>query len=60
VQTPFLLLLCVDNWGPVFLGLIFCCSQNGDDPEKDLAKFGYKLTMRENILKRPSVFWLLT
>jgi hypothetical protein len=46
----------IDNWGPVFFGLIFCCSQSGDDPEKDLAKFGYKLTMKENIFKRLSVF----
>ncbi len=44
----------------MFFGLIFCCSQIGDDPEKDLAKFGYKLTRKENILKHPSIFCLLT
>jgi hypothetical protein len=25
----------------LFLGSIMCCSQSGDDPQGDLARFGY-------------------
>jgi hypothetical protein len=25
----------------IFLGSILCCSQSGDDPQGDLARFGY-------------------
>jgi hypothetical protein len=25
---------------------ILCCSQSGDDPQDDLAMFGYKLNMK--------------
>jgi hypothetical protein len=32
----------------VFFGLILCCSQSGDDPQDDLAMFGYRLNMKAN------------
>jgi len=33
-----------------------CYSQNGDDPQEDLAKFGYTLiNMKVKILKHPSI-----
>jgi hypothetical protein len=41
------------GYGCFFLGSILCCSQSGDDPQEDLAKFGYRLNMR---LKHPSMF----
>jgi hypothetical protein len=39
-----------------FLGIL-CYSRSGDDPQKDLAKFGYKLNMKAIFLKtHPSIF----
>ncbi len=38
-----------------FLLSILCCSQCGNDPQEDLAKFGYKLNMKVNFLKHPSI-----
>jgi len=32
---------------------IWCCSQSGNDPQKDLAKFGYKLNMEVIFIKKP-------
>jgi hypothetical protein len=35
-----------------------CYSQNGDDPQEDLAQFGYKLiNMKVNFLKHPSILF---
>ncbi len=45
----------VTQWFFFFLA-IFCYSQSGDDPQEDLAKFGYKLNMKINVLKHPSIF----
>jgi hypothetical protein len=38
-----------------FFFLNLCCSQSGDDPQEDLAKFGYKLNMKVKFLKHPSL-----
>jgi hypothetical protein len=35
---------------------ISCYSQSGDDPQEDLAKFGYKLNKEVNSQKNPSIF----
>jgi hypothetical protein len=41
----------------VFLFLaISCYSQSGDDPQDDLAKFGYKLNKEVKSQKTPSIF----
>jgi hypothetical protein len=41
---------------------ILCCShQSGDDPQEDLAKFGYKLNMKGIFIKQKAsfyIFWL--
>jgi hypothetical protein len=47
----FFLLLGTGN----FLFSILCCSQCGNDPHEDLAKFGYKLNMKVNFVKHPSI-----
>jgi hypothetical protein len=45
--------------GPVFFLAILCYSQSGDDPQEDLVKFGYKLNMKENFIKKTLLyFWL--
>jgi hypothetical protein len=37
---------------------ILCYSQRGDDPhEEDLARFGNKLNMKVNCVKRPSIIF---
>jgi len=40
----------------LFLAIV-CYSQSGDDPQEDLAKFGYKLNMKEKVLKHPSIIF---
>jgi len=42
------------NWSIVF------CSQSGDDPREDLAKFCYNLYMNVNFKYILLHFWLLT
>jgi hypothetical protein len=34
----------------------FPCSQSGDDPDEDLTKFDYKLKMKVENFKHPSIF----
>ncbi len=42
-----------------FLAML-CYSQSGNDPQEDLARFGYKLNMKVNFLKNILLyFWLL-
>jgi len=36
----------------LFLAIV-CYSQSGDDPQEDLAKFGYKLNMKKKSLETP-------
>jgi hypothetical protein len=36
-----------------FLGSILWCSQSGNDLDEDVAKFGYKLNLKIEILKHP-------
>ncbi len=31
---------------------MLCYSQSGNDPQEDLARFGYKLNMKVNFLKK--------
>jgi hypothetical protein len=38
-----------------FFGAILYYSQSGDDPQEDLAKFGYKLHMKAMLKKHPCV-----
>ncbi len=38
-----------------FLSILWC-SQNGNDPQQDLAKFGYKIHMKLKKFKHPSIF----
>jgi hypothetical protein len=45
-----------ESWCVFFLGIL-CYSRSGDDPQKDLAKFGYKLNMKAIFLiTHPSIF----
>jgi hypothetical protein len=39
-----------------FFLAILCCSQSGDDLQKRLAKFGYKLNMKVIFKEIPSIF----
>jgi hypothetical protein len=46
---------------PVFFLLeILCYNQSGDGPQKDLAKFGYKLNMKNKNKNLLLYFWLPT
>jgi hypothetical protein len=37
-------------------GSMLWCSQSGDDPQENLARFGYKLNMKVNFKEIPSIF----
>jgi len=52
---------CIFSSIQCFFGLILCCSQSGDDPQDDLAMFGYKLNMKAIFFKDILLyFWLPT
>jgi hypothetical protein len=44
----------------MFFGASLHYSQSGDDPQEDLARFGYKLNMKVNFQKILLYFWLPT
>ncbi len=52
--------ICMCDIRVFFLNFVIS-SQSGDDPqEEDLAKSGYKLSMKVKLLKHSSIFWLHT
>ncbi len=42
-----------------FFVAISCCSQSGDDPQQDLAKFGYKKNMKVKKYEKIKSFYIL-
>ncbi len=54
-KTPVPSWACHAFWfQTVFFWSILCCSQNGDDPQDDLVKFGYKLNIK--VIKNASFY----
>jgi len=51
---------CIFSSIQCFFGSILCCSQSGDDPQDDLAMFGYKLNMKAVFKKRHPAIFLAT
>jgi hypothetical protein len=54
--TRFASLTCIAVFFFLFFGAILCRSQSGDDLQKHLTKFGYKLNMRVIFKEIPSIF----
>ncbi len=42
----------------LFFSSILRCSQTGNHPQEDLAKFGYRPDMKVEKIKNPFTFWL--
>jgi hypothetical protein len=45
-----------NKWGPGFSLRILWCSQSGDNPENNLAKFGYIVDVKVEKEQNPSIF----